>query len=98
MAEVSWTEPALTELETIAETIALDKPEAARRLVQRIFSSVERLKRFPKLGSRVPEMPKSVYRQLVVGPCRIFYRQKEGRIFIVFVMRGERFFRKGFLR
>ena len=31
MARLIWTEPALTDLEIIAEYIALDKPEAARR-------------------------------------------------------------------
>jgi toxin ParE1/3/4 len=98
MAQVIWTEPALAELDAIADYIALDKPSAARRLVQRIFSSVGQLELFPALGSRVPELPKSVYRQLIVQPCRIFYRREKDRVFIVFVMRGERLFRKEFLR
>ena len=97
MAEIIWTEPALAELDAIADYIALDKPAAARRLVQRVFSSVEQLARFPASGSRVPELPKSVYRQLVVKPCRVFYRHEGGRVFIVFVMRGERLFQKEFL-
>ena len=52
----------------------------------------------PASGSRVPELPKSVYRQLVVKPCRVFYRREGGRAFIVFVIRGERLFRKEFLK
>jgi toxin ParE1/3/4 len=98
MAQIIWTEPASAELEAIADYIALDKPAAARRLVQRILSSVGRLEHFHALGSRVPELPKSVYRQLIVRPCRMFYRREEDRVFIVFVMRGERLFRKEFLR
>ena len=39
MAEVIWTEPALQELDAIAEYIALDNPAAARHLVQKIFVS-----------------------------------------------------------
>ena len=97
MVQIVWTEPALAELDAIADYIALDKPAAARRLVQRILASVGQLERFPALGSRVPELPKSVYRQLIVKPCRIFYRREEDRVFIVFVMRGERLFQKEFL-
>jgi toxin ParE1/3/4 len=98
MVEVIWTGPALAELDAIADTIALDKPSAASRFVRRVFSSVERLANFPESGSRVPELPKSVYRQLVVPPCRIFHRNDGRRVFIVFVMRGERQFKEEFLR
>lgn len=98
MAQVVWTGPALAELDAIADYIALDKPSAAKRFVQRVFSSVEQLADFPESGSCVPELPKSVYRQLVVSPCRIFYRHEAGTIFIIFVMRGERKFKKKFLK
>ena len=37
MAEVIWAEPALNDLDAIADYIALANPEAARRLVQRTF-------------------------------------------------------------
>ena len=97
MAQIVWTEPALAELDSIAEIIALDKPAAARRFVQRIFSSVEQLARFPQSGSRIPEAPRSAYRKLVIRPCRVFYRSKGHKIFIVFVMRSERLFQKKFL-
>ncbi len=97
MAEIVWTEPALNELDAIADYIALDKPLAASRFVRRVFAGVERLAAFPNSGSRVREMPKSRYRQLVIKPCRIFHRHEAGRVFIVFVMRGERRFRSAFL-
>ncbi|WP_339783741.1 type II toxin-antitoxin system RelE/ParE family toxin [uncultured Marinobacter sp.] len=90
MAEIIWTEPALQELNAIAEYIALDKPEAASHLVEEVFDKVERLESFPQSG-RVPlELPNSVYREVVVPPCRIFYREDERRILIVYVMREER--------
>ena len=90
MAEIIWTEPALQELNAIAEYIALDKPEAASHLVEEVFDKVERLESFPQSG-RVPlELPNSVYREVVVPPCRIFYREEERRILIVYVMREER--------
>ena len=36
MAQIIWTEPALSDLDDIAEYIALDKVEAARRLVKQV--------------------------------------------------------------
>ena len=89
MARLIWTEPALNDLEAIAEYIALDKPDAARRYVQRVFQIVERLAQFPNSGSIPPEIPHLPYRQVVVPPCRIFYRTDGHEVLIVFVMRGE---------
>lgn len=94
MAQIIWTEPALSDLEAIAEYIALDKPAAASRLVKKIFSSTDRLERFPESGRRPPELKKSKYRELIVNPCRVFYRVERDRVFIVYVMRGERELRR----
>jgi toxin ParE1/3/4 len=90
MAEVIWTEPALSDLDAIADYIALDKPEAARQLVQRVFQHVEQLADHPKSGSRPPELKGWRYRQVVEPPCRVFYRIDGDRVYILYVMRGER--------
>jgi plasmid stabilization system protein ParE len=90
VAEVIWAEPALQELDAIAEYIALDNPAAASDLVQQIFYKTERLENFPQSGRIPPELPNSVYREVVVPPCRIFYREDEKRALILYVMREER--------
>jgi toxin ParE1/3/4 len=90
MAEVIWTEPALQELDAIAEYIALDNPAAASDLVQQVFDKAERLENFPQSGRIPPELPNSVYREVVVPPCRIFYREGEQRVLVLYVMREER--------
>ena len=54
MVEVTWTEPALADLDAIADYIALDNPEAARALVQRVFQHVEQLADHPRSGPRPP--------------------------------------------
>ena len=95
MARLIWTEPAITDLEVIAEYIALDKPDAANKFVRRVFDAVDRLKIFPKSGSIPVEIPHLPYRQVVVPPCRIFYRISGADIYVVFVMRGEQEFREG---
>ena len=90
MAEVIWSEPALQELDAIAEYIALDNPAATSDLVQQVFDKTERLEDFPQSGRIPPELPNSVYREVVVPPCRIFYREDEQRVLILYVMREER--------
>ena len=94
MAQVIWTEPALHDLDAIADYIALDDPQAARGLVQRVFQHVGQLAEHPDSGSRPPEMRRSRYRQIVEVPCRVFYRYDGTRVFILYVMRGEMRFRK----
>ncbi len=96
MAQVIWTEPALSDLNEIADYIALDKFSAAQRLIQQIFSSVERLEQFPESGRIPTELEHSRYREIIVGPCRIFYRSdnEQNKVYILYVMRGERQLRK----
>ena len=97
MAEVIWAEPALNDLDAIADYIALDNPEAARRLVQKIFEHVDHLQTHPRLGSKPHELKGWRYRQIVEPPCRIFYREDSGRVLILHVMRSERLLRSELL-
>ena len=94
MAQVIWTEPALSDLDEIAEYIALDNLGAARRFVQKVFSTVGRLEQYPESGHFPPELDRSRYREVIVGPCRVFYRSDHDKVYILFVMRGERQLRK----
>lgn len=89
MAELIWTEPALSDLDAIADYIALENPEAARTLVQRVFHYVEQLASYPESGTRPRELRGSRYRQIVEPPCRVFYRYDGKRVFVLYVMRGE---------
>jgi plasmid stabilization system protein ParE len=94
MAQIIWTEPALQDLDAIADYIALEDVQAARGLVQRVFRHVEQLVKQPESGSRPPEMRQSRYRQIVEAPCRVFYRYDGSRVFVLYVMRGEMRLRK----
>lgn len=94
MAQIIWTEPALLDLNEIAEYIALDKPGAASYLVQSVFAKTERLEEFPKSGRKPPELKRSRYKEIIVGPCRIFYRIEKDKVYILHVMRSERKLRK----
>ncbi len=93
MAQIVWTEPALNDLDAIADYIALENPTAAAELVRRIFAHVEQLEAHPESGSKPPELGRSRYRQIVEPPCRVFYRFDGEKVFVLYVMRTEQLLR-----
>ena len=94
MAHLIWTEPALNDLEEIAEYIALENTTAARKLIQKMFNTIERLENHPDSGKKPPELEDMSYREVIVNPCRIFYKHENENIYILYVMRAERSLRK----
>ena len=95
MAEIVWSEPALSDLDAIGDYIALENPAAAAELIQRIFAHVEQLADHPESGSRPQELKRSRYRQIIEPPCRVFYRYDGEKVFVLHVMRAERLLRTG---
>ena len=95
MAEIVWSEPALSDLDAIADYIALENPAAAIDLVKRVIGHVEQLADHPESGSRPLELKRSRYRQVVEPPCRVLYRYDGRTVYILHVMRSERLLRKG---
>ncbi|CUB02273.1 type II toxin-antitoxin system RelE/ParE family toxin [Marinomonas fungiae] len=94
MAQIVWTDPALSDLNDVSEYIALQNESAAKALVQRVFAKVERLADFPESGRIPPELEHLSYREVVVPPCRVFYKLEADQVLILFVMRAERDLRK----
>lgn len=94
MAEIIWTNPALEDLNDIAEYIALSHMQSAKNLVAKIFDKVERLEAFPESGKKPIELSNLNYREVVVNPCRIFYKIDNNNVFILHVMKQERDLRK----
>jgi len=90
MVEIVWTEPALSDLDAIADFIALENPDAAQKLVCRIFEHVGQLEDHPKSGSKPAELEGWNYRQIIEPPCRVFYRHDDSCVFILHVMRSEK--------
>ncbi|CAM3788081.1 MULTISPECIES: type II toxin-antitoxin system RelE/ParE family toxin [Pseudoalteromonas] len=94
MAEIVWTNPALEDLNDIAEYIALSNLQSAKKLVVEIFEKIERLESFPESGKKPIELASLNYREIVVNPCRIFYKIDNDKVIILHVMRQERELRK----
>jgi len=94
MAEVIWTESALLELDLIAQYISLDKPSAAKKLVKTILRATRRLELFPESGRTPPEISHLNYLEIIIKPCRIFYRIDSNKVYIVYIMRSEQDLKK----
>ena len=94
MAEIIWTTPALNELNGIADYISVSNQLAAEKLVKNIFAKIERLESHPESGKVPVEIPTLNYRELVVTPCRIFYKHEDDKVFILHVMRQEQDLRR----
>ncbi|MBB1302128.1 type II toxin-antitoxin system RelE/ParE family toxin [Pseudoalteromonas sp. SR44-8] len=98
MAEIIWTNPALEDLNDIAEYIALSNLLSAKKLVAKIFAKVEHLEDFPESGKTPIELSNMNYREVIVNPCRIFYKIDNDKVFILHIMRQERDLRKFLLQ
>ena len=89
MVEIVWTEPALSDLDAVADYIALENPVSAQKWVRRIFEHVEQLADHPESGSRPEELKGCRHQQIIEPPCRVFYRHDDNWVSILQVMRSE---------
>ena len=95
MVKVRWNEEALTDIDEIAEYIAMDSITYATIQVEKIFERVEILKRTPHIGVIVPELNDENLRQLVEGNYRIVYEIKTGNsVEVMCVIHGMRLLEK----
>ena len=90
MAEIIWTEPAIENLNDIAEYIAVNNVFAAQKMVKNVYSIVNRLESFPESGRIPQEIPEFGYREVIINPCRVLYKVENNIIFILHVVRQER--------
>ncbi len=98
MAKIIWTGPALSDLNEIAEYIAISNLAAAKRLTLKVFDKITRLESHPESGKIPLELKNLNYREVIVNPCRIFYKIDNDQVYILYVMRQERDLRKFILR
>jgi len=67
------------------EYIKKDNPDAAEKMRDKILSALKRLATFPESGRVVPEYPDLPYREVIIKPCRFFYRITNDAVIIVAV-------------
>ena len=87
--KIAWSPLAMDRVSEIADYIARDKPAAAVKWVNTIFSKVEQLQSSPELGRMVPEINNERFRELLCGNYRIVYRMEKNQISILTIRHGK---------
>ena len=100
MAELIWSDHALSELEGIFDYIAADSRLYAQYTIQNILKASEILKTFPDSGRHVPEYPNLLHRELLLGNYRIIYRYtaEQNSVYVVTVVHGSRLLKETHLK
>jgi toxin ParE1/3/4 len=88
--KVHWTDTAEGHLDAIYTYIALDSPEYAKRMVDRITRRSQQIADFPLSGRKVPEYNIDQIREIIEGPYRIIYHIKPNQIDVLAVIHGAR--------
>jgi toxin ParE1/3/4 len=88
VAEVTWTDQALDDLDSICLFIARDAPRHAELFAARVFQATERLEHFPRSGRVVPELGRDDLRELIVFSFRVIYRVRPDEAEILTIHHG----------
>ena len=90
MAEVTWTDQALDDLDSVCRFIARDAPRYAELFAAQVFRATDHLAQFPRLGRVVPELRRDNYREVIVQSYRVIYRLSPNEVEILTVHHGAR--------
>ncbi len=88
--KLSWTLPAVNDIESIRDYIARDSDLYASSFIEKILYAVEKLENFPMIGRVIPEANNQDLRELLFQNYRIMYRIHHDTIQIIAVIRGSR--------
>jgi plasmid stabilization system protein ParE len=87
--KIIWSPLAIDRASEIAEYIAQDKPSAAEKWINTVFSRVEQQKSSPEIGRVVPEIRNDRFREMIYGNYRIIYRIEKTQISILTIRHGK---------
>jgi plasmid stabilization system protein ParE len=87
--KIIWSPLVIERASEIAEYIAQDKPSAAEKWINTVFSKVEQLKSSPEIGRVVTEIRNDQFRELIYGNYRIIYRIEKTQISILTIRHGK---------
>ena len=81
--KIVWSPQAADDLVENNKYIARENPEAAIAIVNNIYESRNRIKKFPSQGRVVPEIGQKDIREVFCGSYRIIYQIEAKRILIL---------------
>ena len=87
--KIFWSPLAVERASEIVDYIAQDKPLAAEKWIQTVFSKVEQLRLNPEIGRIVPEINDRLFRKLFYGNYRIIYHIETKQISILTIRHGK---------
>lgn len=91
--EIAWTRTAETDLKEIINYIAIDNPENALTIFQKIKKNASSLYSIPERCRIAPELREQgimQYRELIVKPWRIIFRIAEKKVYVLSVLDSRR--------
>ncbi len=87
--KIVWSPLAIERASEIVDYIALDKPLAAEKWIQTVFSKVDHLRLSPEMGRIIPEINDPFFRELIYGNYRIIYHIETKQISILTIRHGK---------
>ena len=90
MVRVTWTDPAVEDLEDIRRHIRRASAGIADSVAERIVEASVRLGDFPLSGRIVPEVERQDIREVIHGRYRIMYHVRPDEVQVIAVIHGAR--------
>ena len=87
--KIVWSPLAIERASEIVDYIALDKPLAAEKWIQTVFSKVDQLRFSPEMGRIIPEINDPLFRELIYGNYRIIYHIGTKQVSILTIRHGK---------
>ncbi len=88
---IEWSARSRNDLRELKDYIGQDSPHYARRFIERIIATVEKLADFPEIGRQVPEAEnRNDVRELIFQGYRIIYLIQTDNVSIITVIHGSR--------
>jgi toxin ParE1/3/4 len=87
---VDFSPEALADLDTIFDYIAVDKPQAALRWVEKLIDRAEAAGEHPRAGRVVAELGDATIREVFLRNYRILYRVEKKRLLVLTSVEGHR--------
>jgi plasmid stabilization system protein ParE len=91
--KIHWAGVAEHDLLDIIEYIAIDSPDNALKILQKIKKMASILHSLPERGRVVPELQDQgilIYREIVTAPWRIIYRISDNNVYVLSVLDARR--------
>lgn len=77
--KIIWSQTAVEDLKGIVQYIALDDPDAAANLAERIIQRIESASELPFSNRAVPEKAEESIREAILKPYRLIYQVDSDR-------------------